>query len=214
MSFINATVDVVAPTIYDCETNGIYLQEAEGTIGKQNHTGYIHDNNTAIFAVQSSLMLISDLDITDNVFGVYITASSGVDLLRCDISDNDKYAVYYYNSQGHDISYSNITGNSTSNYIYLPSVFGLQRVSTAVVYNAAPDCSIEYSNIYGNATDQVYPHEYQVVNITPIPAPPENLKYNYWGTTDSAVIEAITYDGRDNASFTTIDYSGYVSVPY
>jgi PKD repeat protein len=129
--------------------------------------------------------------------GVY--ASSGTATIRGNTithnSASDNGAGICISSGTVSISYNEITGNSITQ--------GDGKGGGIFIYWQPV---INYNNIHNNTP-------YDVYNSNEQGSPHVNATYNWWGTTDEAIIQAHIYDWYDNATRGIVDYIPYLTEP-
>jgi hypothetical protein len=150
--------------------------------------------------------------------GVYIentqnSAGDKVTIEDCTFQQNSSYGIYSIGQYANpSIKYSYIANNGTGIGIYggaadidnseitLNTYDGIY-VSACTEDNAV---SINYSNILGNDTG--FSAAYDLVNSAAYNIDAAN---NWWGTSDTSVIDSNIYDYNDNAFYGTVNYSPY-----
>jgi len=109
-------------------------------------------------------------------------------------------AVYYSRADNEDFKYNTITNNMAmdTDPTYVYTVYASSRP----VFN--------YNNLFDNIASNS-PFFYEIYNDNPQGSANLNSEYNWWGTSDSSVIDTKIYDWFDDASKGVVDFSPYLT---
>ena len=166
---------------------GLFMYHSSPTI---SNSLVANSLESGILAHMSSNANLNNDTITDNgAHGLYLLYSNPT-VESTTISRNGGSGIWAFYYSSPVVTYSRLTNNTGDG-------FTVQDWS----YEARP--RINYCSLYGNGGYSFRHGGSEDIDAT----------YNYWGTTDPAIIEECIYDHNDNASLGTVDFSNYTEIP-
>jgi parallel beta-helix repeat protein len=210
---------------------GIYVWESNSTIQGNTITGNSLDGINAY----DSDSTIQDNIVTDNSgSGVQVLASYGDTTVinKNTITGNSTSyggGVYVQGSGAATISDNTITGNSATSKgggIYVLGSGTASIGGNTIINNTASQThegggiylsdgsrpTINDNDLYGNMTGDLANIPNDIYNGNPC-CTDVNAENNYWGTTDSGVIEDHIWHFMDDPSLSVVDYSPFRTLP-
>ena len=214
----SASNNIIERNKFDRNPIGIHL----GNDGPDDAGHNIVRNNTIINNSIVGLRLYQDsTEISNNIFygngiGISIIASKFSRVLNNLILLNLEWGVIITGNSGHNaVESNNIYGNlggvlltgrngdsSRFNSISRNAIHNNQ--GTGVRIESAPQAGIQFNNLYDNGADNSF------VNSTQATI---HAEYNWWGTTDTLLINRQIFDVFDNPNIGHVIYKPYAGAP-
>jgi len=157
----------------------------------------LQNNTTAIEIINGNGQILNSI-LQNNTSGIALTNAAPL-IQGNQLVNNSVVAIALKQQSSPDVN-NNIISN---NY------FGIAMDGSTTPENF-PTPSVNNNQIFNNTGKTVYAHSYYYTGTVP----QINFKNNWWGTTDSLVIESLIDDWNDNAlNRAIVDFSDYLASP-